>query len=182
MRRFVVIASVAALMATMLVAADTAAAQRGCASGWGSLPETSADVTTGHLRRVRIGRHRCFDRIVLKVADGDAPGYRVEYVNQVRQDGSGRLVRLDGDAKIRIIVTAPGHDQDFNPTIRPRRVNRLDTEGFRTFRDVRWAGSFEGQTTIGLGVRARLPFRVFTLDGPGDGARVVIDVAHRWRA
>jgi hypothetical protein len=42
------------------------------------------------------------------------------------------------------------------------------------------AGSFEGQTTIGLGVRARLPFRVFTLDGPGNGSRIVIDVAHHW--
>jgi hypothetical protein len=38
----------------------------------------------------------------------------------------------------------------------------------------------EGQTEIGLGVRARLPFRVFPLAGPGDGSRLVIDVAHRW--
>jgi hypothetical protein len=29
-------------------------------------------------------------------------------------------------------------------------------------------------------VRARLPFRVLTLDGPGAGTRLVIDVAHRW--
>jgi len=36
------------------------------------------------------------------------------------------------------------------------------------------------QTTIGLGARARLPFRVFTLSGPGQGSRLVIDVAHRW--
>ena len=43
-----------------------------------------------------------------------------------------------------------------------------------------WAGSFEGRTSLGLGVRARLPFRVFSLAGPGDGSRVVIDVAHRW--
>jgi hypothetical protein len=34
--------------------------------------------------------------------------------------------------------------------------------------------------TLGLGVRGRLPFRVFTLDGPGAGSRIVIDVAHRW--
>jgi hypothetical protein len=56
-------------------------------------------------------------------------------------------------------------------------------KGFRTFRQVAYAGSFEGQTTFGLGVRARLPFRVFVLAGsPGDrhGAMLVIDVAHRW--
>jgi hypothetical protein len=42
------------------------------------------------------------------------------------------------------------------------------------------AGSFEGLTTIGLGVRAKLPFRVFTLNGPDGHSRLVIDVAHRW--
>jgi hypothetical protein len=55
-----------------------------------------------------------------------------------------------------------------------------DVSRFRTFRHVAWAGSFEGQTTLGLGVRARLPFRVFLLDGPGSGSRMVVDVAHRW--
>ena len=45
--------------------------------------------------------------------------------------------------------------------------------GYQTFRQVAWAGSFEGATTVGLGVRARLPFRVHTLPD-----RIVIDVAH----
>ena len=58
----------------------------------------------------------------------------------------------------------------------------IDTTHFRTFRHVAWAGSFEGMTTIGLGVTARLPFRAFVLPGPGDGSRLVIDVAHRWCA
>ena len=31
-----------------------------------------------------------------------------------------------------------------------------------------------------LAVRAHLPFRVFTLAGPGDNNRLVIDVAHKW--
>ena len=30
------------------------------------------------------------------------------------------------------------------------------------------------------GVRARLPFRVFTLTGPDSGSRLVIDIAHTW--
>jgi hypothetical protein len=29
-------------------------------------------------------------------------------------------------------------------------------------------------------VRARLPFRVFTLSGPGGGSRLVIDVYQHW--
>jgi hypothetical protein len=55
--------------------------------------------------------------------------------------------------------------------------------GYTTFRQVAWAGSFEGQTTLGLGVRARLPYRVLTLAGApysDQGPRLVIDVAHRW--
>ena len=46
---------------------------------------------------------------------------------------------------------------------------------------VAWAGSFEGQTTLALGVRARLPFRVFTTyDAATNRSRLVVDVAHRW--
>jgi hypothetical protein len=55
-----------------------------------------------------------------------------------------------------------------------------DVTGYQTFLQVAGAGSFEGQTTIGLGVRARLPFRAFILTGPGDGSRLVVDVAHLW--
>jgi hypothetical protein len=32
---------------------------------------------------------------------------------------------------------------------------------------------------MGLGVRARLPFRAFTIQD-ATGSRLVIDVAHRW--
>ncbi|WP_441919802.1 AMIN-like domain-containing (lipo)protein [Nocardia brasiliensis] len=43
----------------------------------------------------------------------------------------------------------------------------IDLAGNRTFRQVAWAGSFEARTTVGPGVRARLPMQVCTLDGPG---------------
>jgi len=51
--------------------------------------------------------------------------------------------------------------------------------GYRSFRQIAFAGSFEGQTTFGVGVRTRLPFRVFAVSGPG-GVKLVVDVAHRW--
>lgn len=56
----------------------------------------------------------------------------------------------------------------------------VDVTGDDTLRQVAVAGSFEGRTTFGVGVRARLPMWVFVLDGPGTGSRLVIDVAHRW--
>ena len=57
----------------------------------------------------------------------------------------------------------------------------VNVTGWSTFRQIKLVGaSFEGVTQFGLGVRARLPFHVFTLTGPGSMTRVVIDVAHRW--
>ncbi len=55
----------------------------------------------------------------------------------------------------------------------------MNVAGYPTFRQVAWAGSFEGQTTLGLGVRARLPFRVFTIQD-ATTSRLVIDVANHW--
>lgn len=64
----------------------------------------------------------------------------------------------------------------------PRNQDEMvDVSGFRTFRQLAFGGSFEGNTTLGLGVRARLPFRVFVLPATTLGTqRLVVDVAHRW--
>lgn len=51
--------------------------------------------------------------------------------------------------------------------------------GYRTFRAVSGGGAMKN-SIINLDVRAGRPFRVFTLDGPGSGSRLVVDVAHRW--
>lgn len=122
----------------------------------------------------------CFDRLVLDFAD-DVDGYSVRYVAQVTMDGSGHIVPLRGGAELQVTAIAPAADRHGNTTYRPAdRRELVPVSGWRTFRQVALAGSFEGQTTLGLGVRARLPFRVFTVDGPGLGSRLVIDVAHRW--
>jgi hypothetical protein len=80
-----------------------------------------------------------------------------------------------------VTVHAPAYDQAGNATYRPaNRRELVDVSGFDTFRQVAYAGSFEGETTLGLGVRARLPFTAYVLPGPGSSSRVVIDVAHLW--
>lgn len=149
-----------------------------CGIYWGSLAKSVSSGSTGEVTNVRAGRHACYDRLVLDVS-GDARGYFVRYVSgdHVHMDGSGRAVPLRGGARLEVVATAPAAHTDawFLPN-----GELIDTTGYRTFRHVAWAGSFEGQTTIGLGVRARLPFRAFLLDGPGSGSRLVVDVAHRW--
>ena len=152
-----------------------------CPRGWGSLPEANSRMVQSPVTDVRTGRHACYDRIVVDLG-GRAAGYDVRYVSTVYQDGSGSVVPLRGGAKLQIVVHAPSYDLDAGKaTYSPKNSRELtNVTGYSTFRQLAFAGSFEGQTTIGLGVRARLPFRVFTLAGPGSNSRLVIDVAHHW--
>lgn len=160
--------------------AAVASTTTSCPRGWGSLPEANSRMTAAPITNVRTGRHACFDRLVVDVR-GRAPGYDVRYVTNVTQDGSGFVVPLRGGAKLQIVVRAPAYDAAGQPTYRPANKRELtNVSGYKTFRQVAYAGSFEGQTTIGLGVRARLPFRVFTLPGTGSTSRLVVDVAHNW--
>jgi hypothetical protein len=92
------------------------------------------------------------------------------------EDPTGYPVPLRGGAKLSVTVHAPAYDESGAPTyVYADPAELVDVSGFQTFRQVAWAGSFEGTTTVGLGVRARLPFRVFSLSD-----RIVVDVAHFW--
>ncbi|TCO35604.1 hypothetical protein EV652_101488 [Kribbella steppae] len=171
--------AVPALAGPATAASRTAAAAT-CPTGWGSLPEASTFQGLGHLTNVRTGRHDCFDRIVFDI-DGKPSWFRVAYVNDIGTVGEGKPIPLRGGAKLAIVLLAASYDDTNHYTYDPANYDELtNVSGYRTFRQVVSAGSFEGQTTIGLGVRARLPFRVFTLTGPGSTSRVVVDVAHSW--
>ncbi|MEE2033471.1 AMIN-like domain-containing (lipo)protein [Rhodococcus chondri] len=173
MRKILVWLAMATLIAGLgLISPNASAATPYCGIHWGSTDKSSPAMVTSPITSVRSGQHPCFDRIVVDLA-GPAAGYLVRYVPEVTQDGSGFPVPLRGGAYLQMIVRAPGYDL-------PRSNELVNVTGYRTFRQVASAGSFEGQTTLGVGVRARLPFRVFTLDGPGNGSRVVLDVAHLW--
>jgi hypothetical protein len=185
MRKFLVVSAVVVGLigglAGVAVAGSARARAPYCGITWGSLlKEDTASTAVGPITNVRSGRHDCFDRLVVDLRTGPDVGYHVQYVPEVTQDGSGFPVPLAGGAFLEVIVRAPAYDDDastWNPADPSHAVN---VNGYETFRQVADAGSFEGQTTIGLGVRARLPFRVFVLAGPGSGSRLVIDVAHRW--
>ncbi|MET3206800.1 UNVERIFIED_ORG: hypothetical protein ABIB21_003623 [Arthrobacter sp. UYEF13] len=138
-------------------------------------------MSTALVTNVRTGQHYCFDRMVVDL-NGPVAGYTARYVPVVVQDGSGFSIPLLGSAFLQVTVNAPSYDVETgNVTYSPAAKAELsNVAGYQTFRQVAYAGSFEGYTSIGLGVRARLPFRVFTLDGPGSGSRMVVDVAHFW--
>jgi len=172
---------VAVAAGVLPVAAATTSAQAApyCGITWGSLAKNSATMVPGPLTNVRAGRHACFDRLVIDLK-GRAPGYTVKYVSNVLTEGQGAVVPLRGGAKLLIVTRAPAYTQTGAPSYSPaNRKEVVNVTGFSTFRQVAWAGTFEGQTSMGLGVRARLPFRAFTIQD-ATTSRLVIDVAHRW--
>jgi hypothetical protein len=144
-----------------------------CGTHWDTTAKHAGTMVRSHVSHVTAGQHACFDRLVIRLRHGDQPGYRVRYVSKIVQDGSGKTIHVRGRKKMQIVVLAPAA-RDF-----PVSSHHLaDVSGFRTFRQVVSAGSFEGITTIGLGLRAKRPFRVFVLSGPAQGWRLVVDVAH----
>lgn len=177
---YVWLATLAMIATFGLIVPASASAAPYCGISWGSLAKTSSSHTSAPITDVRTGRHDCFDRMVIDI-DGTGAGYSVRYVGAVQQPGSGRIVPLRGAADLAVTVNAPTYNRYGQQVYRPANRNELaNVYGYATFRQLALAGSFEGRTTVGLGVRARLPFRTFVLNGPGADSRLVIDVAHRW--
>jgi hypothetical protein len=153
---------------------------------WGSGPRQQLVLSSAPLYLVRVGRHDCYERVVVDLNGPDAVGYAVRYVPVVREDGSGTPRPVAGKAALELVVGAPalglddqGH-QPGNVLAEPGAdfFTAGQLAGWRSLREVRYAGSFEGQTTIAVGVRERVPFRVFTvLDARDQIRRVVLDVA-----
>lgn len=175
-----VLAACALVLGLGMVAPAAAQAAPYCGITWGSLPASAPGMSSATVKDLRARRHGCYDRLVVDL-QGEVTGYSAAYVNRVTQPGSGTVVPLSGAGDLEIVVRAPAYDDRGRPTYSPARPHQaVNVAGYSTFRQVALAGSFEGETTIGLGVRARLPMRVIVLDGPGSGSRLVIDVAHRW--
>jgi hypothetical protein len=162
--------------ATATATARTAAAAA-CATHWGESAKVVTRAQTAHTGKVagvRAGRHPCYDRLVIDVRPGTRPGYRVQYVGTVRAQGSGKAIRLRGHAALQITLTG-----NAIPAYPAAGQSLVSVAGFGELRQVASAGSFEGYTELGVGVRAARPFRVMWLAGPGRHSRLVIDVAIR---
>jgi hypothetical protein len=171
---------VAVLVAALVgLTGPASATTPSCGLTWGSLDKAGAGAHAGGASMtVRAGEQTCYDRLVFDIAGTTSfDAWRVGYVAHVLTDPRGDVLPLRGGAFLEIVLQNPGYLGADN------RSELVNVSGYRTFRQVSLAGDFEGVTSVGLGVRARLPYRVFTLPGiPGhaNGTRVVIDVAHSW--
>jgi hypothetical protein len=172
-----IMAAGAASVAPVAASSATAAPAPYCGTTWGSQLKTATTTTAlPALTNIRAGRHNCYDRLVFDARGGKVTGYWVKYVPVIAETGNGRVVPLRGGAKLSVTAHVPAYNDVGQSTYRPaNRAELVNVTGYRTFRQVAWAGSYEGESTVGLGTRARLPFRVFVLPG-----HLVVDVAHAW--
>jgi hypothetical protein len=149
---------------------------------WDTGPQQGGSaMTTAPLYLVRAGQHECYDRVVFDVNGGEEVGYSAEYVPVVRADGSGWAVPVEGRAALQVVIRGPiyGTDtQGHQPWRQPPRVGAdlVSAAGWDALTGVKFAGTFEGQTTIAVGVREQRPFRVWVRSEPGY-RHVVVDIA-----
>jgi hypothetical protein len=142
-------------------------------------------MTQSPLYLTRVGRHDCYDRVVFDVNGPQAVGFVARYVPIVLADASGKPVPVAGRAALELTVRAPIYGADnlghqpwrAPPTVGGSLVTPAAISGWSSLRAVRFAGSFEGQTTVAVGVRERLPFRAF-VTRDGSYQHVVLDISH----
>ncbi|HLL68721.1 MAG TPA: hypothetical protein VK453_23840 [Micromonosporaceae bacterium] len=160
----------------------TAAAAPYCGLTWGSAEKAVDAFGSGPLIATRTGQHACFDRVVFEF-DGPATGYRVFY-GEVYTGGEGMAMSpyTAGGALLHVELLNPAYAE--SGATYPHRLGDhvANVVRYQTLRDVVYAGSYEGYSTFAVGVRARLPFQVSVLAGPGTHSRIVVDVAHAWQA
>jgi hypothetical protein len=130
----------------------------------------SSAPTTPVLVAVRAAHRDGVDRVVFEFRGGLPAKREVGYVDRLFADGSGRRVRVAGQALLRVrFERAQAHTDDGSPTAAPRRVAYPLPNVMTAVR----AGDFEAVTTYGLGLAKRTPVRVTTLQAP---PRVVVEV------
>jgi len=141
----------------------------------GSAPFRTAPVERARQSRpapelvsVRTARRDGYDRVLFTFRGG-MPGYRVGYVDTVRDEADRPLALRGGTSLAVAFAPALAHEPDGAPTFQGGTI----TTDYPGLRQVRFAGDFEGRVAFGVGVAGRGGFRVTELTRPN---RVAVDV------
>jgi hypothetical protein len=158
-------------LVSLFVVAGVVAA--GMAAAGPAPARAPAPPDTSTLVGIRASHHAGVDRIVYQFEGGLPSTHRVRYVDRLIADGSGRRVRIAGQAILKVrFADTQAHDAQ-GETVLKRKVFALPN----IMTTVR-AGDFEGVTTYGIGLAKRTDFQVFTLQDPD---RVVIEIRAAFR-
>src|SRR5664280_1505693 len=184
--RSLTLAAALPLMAAFTVSAASAAQPAAAANVCRSAIDRSATVPPAPAGQatvtgVRIGNHEnetlSYDRVVVDLTQ-PLGHYTVQYVPQVVADGSGNVVHLRGKAFLSVHFNATAHDDNGHGTI---TTSTDQVVSWRSLREARLVGDYEGVVSLGIGLRDSTDFVVSTLTSPD---RLVIDVTipgqHPW--
>ena len=159
---------------------------------WGTNAKSgSATMTQAALYLTRVGQHACYDRVVFDINGPqhnelpEAVGFVARYVPVVTADGSGEPLPVAGHAVLEVTIRAPIYGTDNQghqpwrqaPRVGQSLVSPAKIAGWSSLTAVTFAGSFEGQTTLAVGVRETRPFRAWVISEQGY-RHVVLDIAH----
>ncbi|MCU1455465.1 MAG: hypothetical protein JWN46_3611 [Acidimicrobiales bacterium] len=152
-------------------AASAHSAAPRCGRSWDSLPKMNPGMSSGLIIDEQVSQERCYDRLTF-VVYGRVAGYSAQYTDRVNYAGTPFAMPLRGAAIIHLRVAS---------SVLPRLAFVGDelqpVVGFRTFRQLRYAGSAGGVADYGIGLRSELPFRVLLVPG-GVVSYLVLDVGH----
>jgi hypothetical protein len=150
-------------------------------------PPTSTDTVTDPagptapaavLAAIRTADRGSYDRVVFEFT-GTFGGYSVGYVDELTEDPTGDPVELAGTAILAVAIQGATMNNAFQTSdtvplaayTGPKRI----TPNLPSIKEVADAGDFEAVLSMGVGVGAKVGFRVLKLADP---ARLVIDIAH----
>lgn len=118
-----------------------------------------------------------YDMIVFNVSSLIDVQFDAEYVdppNRITTEGKGDPVNLFGMADLRLTIRAPANSDLF-----AGYEYRASMNDYGVLRHIKYAGSFEGQTTFGIGVDHKVPFAVVSGPSGSSGTdKIVVYLAH----
>jgi hypothetical protein len=157
-----------------------AASAAACSTSWGSGTKSAEDSGSKPLKNITTSQSTCYDRMVFDISGVKGKlGYHVGYVKKFHQDGSGEEIPVKGGAILEILVSALSYDPATGEQTYAGKAGKplpgVKITGYKTFKDTKFGTSVEGQTQVGLGLRAKLPFRVLQ-----SGDKLIVDVAHTY--
>ena len=128
---------------------------------------------TALLERVAVAGHDGYDRVVFQFRNG-LPGYRVEYADPpLREDGSGNVVDLEGNA---FLVVRMEPASGFDLTVPEGKLiytgpRRIAGDGTTVVRELVRTGDFEAVLTWAVGPRSARPVPRAHARRPGSDRR-----------
>ncbi|WP_449062460.1 AMIN-like domain-containing (lipo)protein [Planomonospora algeriensis] len=121
---------------------------------------------------MRFAEHGGYDRVVIDFK-GEPPGYTVDWVPELVQDGSGEPIDVEGGAYLQVtMLPANAHTEEGTPTLTGGPILQA---GLGNVRSVVKTGDFEAVVGVGIVLERKAGFRVTEQRQPN---RLVIDVAH----